>query len=123
MFGFVVYDYIVFCLIICVFLVIGVYYVYVGQKIMFDFLVGGCQMKVFLVVVFLMVFFEFFIMMLGYLVEIYVYGMMFWLLNIGFFVLCFFVICMVVFFVYLLKIMSVNEVVLNNKRDLVCDLF
>lgn len=112
--GFVVYDYIVFCLTICVSLAIGVYYACAGQKTTSDFLVGGRQMKVLPVAVSLMVSFESSIMMLGFPAETYVYGMMFWLSNIGFLVSCLLATRMVVPLVHPLKITSINEVVLSN---------
>eukprot|EP00105_Crassostrea_gigas_P033865 XP_019918013.1 PREDICTED: sodium-coupled monocarboxylate transporter 1-like [Crassostrea gigas] len=107
--GFVVYDYIVFCLTILVSLAIGVYHAYAGQKTTSDFLVGGRQMKVLPVAVSLMVSFESSIMMLGYPAETYVYGMMFWLSTIGFLVSCLLATRMVVPLVHPLKITSVNE--------------
>jgi Na+/proline symporter len=109
--GFVVGDYVVFCLTIAVSLGIGVYYACAGQKTTSEYLVGSRQMKVLPVAVSLMVSFESSIMMLGFPAETYVHGMMFWLSNFGFLTSCLVATRMVVPLVHPLKITSVNEVI------------
>ena len=111
---FVTADFVIFVITVAISVGIGLYYALSGgkQKTTAEYLVGNRQMSVLPVALSLMVSFESSIMMLGYPAEVYVYGIMFWLSNVGFMIAMLLGTRIVVPLVHPLKIKSVFEVML-----------
>jgi len=113
--GFVFADFIIFGIAIAISIGIGLYYAFSGgkQKTTSEYLVGNRQMSILPVALSLMVSFESSIMMLGFPAEVYVYGIMFWLSNVGFMIALLLGTRLVVPLVHPLRIKSVFEVLLS----------
>ena len=110
--GFVIADYAVFSATIAVSLGIGIYYAFSGgkQKTTSEYLVGNRQMSILPVALSLMVSFESSIMMLGFPAEVYVYGIMYWLISLSYMIAFLLGSRIAVPLFHPLKIKSVNEV-------------